>query len=139
MLNTWSLPFYPTLSPSPAPLTLTFMAIGTHKANTEAHPGCIILENQQARWTQKQIEEDEECAKVDAAKAKEEAAVKHHAVVTRIAKLHGSAEKEEAVICANTNRPDLWTHCSYKPFTGNTMSLTISLPHKKSTPGSEKE
>jgi hypothetical protein len=67
------------------------MPIGTDKSNADSHPGHIVLEYQQTRWSQKQIE-DVECASAKANQAKEEASAKCHTVLTHIAKPQASTE-----------------------------------------------
>jgi hypothetical protein len=83
------------------------MAMVTRKKNAGTHPGQIVLDSQRKRRTKEQIVEDEACAQAEAAARKQDIAVKHRAVMERIADLEGSVEQEERMVQKYRNRPDL--------------------------------
>ena len=78
----------------------------TRRSNANAHPGDVVRKAQRNRRTKKEMEEDKAKAKAKSIAAKQEAAAKHHAVISTIAALKSSVEREEEAIRANGNRPD---------------------------------
>jgi len=76
------------------------MPAATHEANANAHPGYVVLNAQQTRCTTKEVEDAKAKAKAKAKAiaAKQEAAIKHHAVLARIATLKANVEREEKAI-----------------------------------------
>lgn len=81
----------------------------TRGSNANAHPGNIVRKAQRSRRTKKEIEEDNARAKAKSIAARQEAATKHHAVISTIAALKSSVERKEEAIQANGNRPDIAT------------------------------
>lgn len=82
------------------------MVIGTRKSNAAKHPGRLLTDIKQQRRTRTQIEEDEARRKAAAVAAEEDAKAKHQAIVTRVADIEDSMERDEEVIRAYSNRPD---------------------------------
>lgn len=79
--------------------------VTTRKTNANAHPGRVVLENQQSRRGKQQIEDDNAIAEEVAHVREEEAAAKYRAMVERIAQLEDAiAEKDPR---AHAQRPDL--------------------------------
>ena len=87
------------------------MPITTHKTNTDVHPGRIVLENQQARRTKRQVEEDTMRAKAAAIVEREEKEANHCSVLTTIAGIEDTIEKTEEQLRMNSTRPDLHPNC----------------------------
>ena len=96
----------------------------TREANANCHPGDIVRRAQQNRRTKEEIEKEKANAKAKAIAARQEAATKHHAVISTIAALKSSVERQEEAIRANSNRPDL----RYSSPNGTQKVLTQALP-----------
>ena len=84
------------------------MAVHTRKANATTRPGDILLRNKQPRRTRQQIEADDARATAAAKATREQAAANHSAVLDRIAELEDSVAEEDAALCMQSNRPDLF-------------------------------
>ena len=78
----------------------------TRQSNADAHPGDIVWKVQRKRRTAKEIEDDKAKGKAKSAAAKEKAASKRHAVISTVAGLRASVEREEEAIQVHTNRPN---------------------------------
>ena len=95
------------------------MPIGTRKANAHAHPGRIVLESQQPRRTRNQIEEDTSRAKAAAVAERVEKEANRLSVLSAIAEIENTIEKNKEQVRVHTTRPDL--HPNRKQLR-NTMS-----------------
>ena len=80
----------------------------TRKSNSTAHPGKIVLDSQQTRYTTAQVQEAK--ARAKAAKDKEE--VRCLAVPGRVVWLEDKIETEEQARRKHSMRPDL---CRVRP------------------------
>ena len=98
--------------------------VTTREANANAHPGAVVRRAQRSRRTREEIEKEKADAKAKSIAAKQEAAAKHRAVISTIAALKSSVEREEEAIRANSNRPDL----QYSSPNGTRRALTQALP-----------
>ena len=83
------------------------MPVVTRETNANAHPGHIVQRVQWKKRTKQEIADDNAKAKAKAIAAKQEAASKHQAVISTIARLRASVEREEEAIQAHAHRPDL--------------------------------
>ena len=83
------------------------MVIGTRKANATKHPGDLLAVSKQQRRTRAQIEEDEARAKAVAVAAKESTVAEHRAIINHVVDIEESMGRNEGVIRAHANRPDL--------------------------------
>lgn len=81
--------------------------VDTRKSNATKHPGMLVTEAKQQRRTRKQMEEDEARTKAVATAAKDQASAEHRAIITQVADIMDSVERDEEAILAHTNRPDL--------------------------------
>lgn len=83
------------------------MPATTRKTNANAHPGDIVRKAQRSRRTKQEIEEERAKAKAKSIAMRQEAATKHHTVMSSIAALKSSVEHEEEAIREHASRPDL--------------------------------
>jgi hypothetical protein len=90
------------------PYTLSTM-VATRKSNAQAHPGQILLNNQQTRRTRKQIEEDEARANAASTAKKNQAAEQRRQRLANLAQLDEVLEKDDATLHQHSTRPDLVT------------------------------
>ena len=81
--------------------------VDTRKSNATKHPGMLVAEAKQQRWTRKQMEKDKARTKAAAIAAKEQASAEHRAIITQVADIMDSVARVEEEIQAHTNRPDL--------------------------------
>ena len=79
----------------------------TCEANANTHPGDVVLNARRSKHTPKEVEDDKAWAKAKRIAAKQEAAAKHRAIISTIAALKATVERQEAEIRAHANRPDL--------------------------------
>jgi len=84
------------------------MGVTTRQSNATAHPGRILLENQQTRCTQKQVQE----AKARAKAAKNQEELRRLTIPGHIAQLEDELEIEEQAQREHSMRPDL---CGAQP------------------------
>jgi hypothetical protein len=89
------------------------MIVGTRKSNATKRPGKLLADSKQQRRTRTQIEEDEARTKSEAVAAKEVANAKHRAIITHVADIEDSIERDEEAIRAYKNRPDLRNSSKY--------------------------
>ena len=83
------------------------MPVTTHKSNASVHPGDIVRKAQKKKHTKKEMEDNRAKAQAESLAAKQEAARKHHVVISTIASLKASVERDEEAVRAHANRPDL--------------------------------
>jgi hypothetical protein len=74
------------------------MPVTTCGANVNTHPGDIVRKAQRTRHTKEEIEEEKAKAKAKSIAARQEAATKHHAVISTIVALKSSVRREEEAI-----------------------------------------
>ena len=89
------------------------MVVGTRKSNVTKHPGSLLTAGKPQRRSRAQIEEDEARTQAMAVAAKEDAIAKHQAVIKRVVDIQESTERDEEVIRAYANRPDLRNSSKY--------------------------
>ncbi|KAI0289104.1 hypothetical protein B0F90DRAFT_1826768 [Multifurca ochricompacta] len=103
------------------------MPITTHKANSKAHPGHIIINSQQKRCTARQVAEDKAKSKEEEATAREIEATQHQAVVNRIANIEDRIQLAELSVQKHAARPDLAPSTKYYPLQTETMAHSIGM------------
>jgi hypothetical protein len=81
--------------------------VDTCKSNATKHPGMLVVDARQQRRTRKQMEEDKAHTKAVATAAKDQASAERRAIITQVADIMDSVERDEEAILAHTNRPDL--------------------------------
>jgi hypothetical protein len=84
------------------------MTVTTRRSNADVHPGRIVLDNQQARRTKKQVQ----VAKARAKAVQDQEEARRLALPGRIAQLEDEIETEEQARYKHSMRPDL---CSTQP------------------------
>ena len=89
------------------------MVIGTHKSNATKHPGKLLTDSKQWRWSKAQIEEDKTHTKAAAAAAKEEENTKCWAILTSVMDIEDFMERHEKALWAYANQPDLCNSLKY--------------------------
>lgn len=94
------------------------MPVGTRALNVDAHPGRIVLENQQVRCTRKQVDEDKARTKAVAHATRKEATAKRQMAINQIATFEDSMEQDEEVFQMHSTRPDLQLHLKSAPSRG---------------------
>ena len=107
--------------------------IETRKSNATAHPGNIVQKSQQKKRTKQEIADDIAKAKAKSVAAKKAAANQRHAVIANIAGLKASTEREEEVIRAQSNRPDLHYNLPNETRTASTQEVQIPVRARKYT------
>ena len=100
-------PTFTLISHSLFPIHQSIIAPVTRKANANTHPGDVVLNARRSKRTTKEVEDEKAQAKAKAIAVKQEAAAKNHAVLSTIAALTATVERQEAEIRAHSNRPDL--------------------------------
>lgn len=95
------------ISLSLVPIYQPIMPAVTHGSNANTHPGDVVLNARRAKRTTKEVEDKKAQAKAKATAAKQEGAAKRRAIISTIAALKATVERQEAAIRAYTNRPDL--------------------------------
>jgi hypothetical protein len=104
------------------------MPVVTRESNANAHPGHVVQRVQRKKRTKQEIADDNAKAKAKAIAAKEEAERKQQAIISTIAGLRASVEREEEAIQACAHRPDLG-YSSQAPNTIRTASTQeIQVP-----------
>ena len=83
------------------------MPINTRPSNTEAHPGCVVMESQRVRRLKKQIQADEARKKAATSAASRRAEEEHQRVLWQLKESEDAVEREEEAVCEHTARPDL--------------------------------
>jgi hypothetical protein len=89
------------------------MVVGTHKSNATKHPGDLLKITSQLRRTRAQIEEDDARVEAAAISAKEDAIANHRAIVDHVVDIEEFTGRDEEVIRAYANRPDLCNSSKY--------------------------
>jgi hypothetical protein len=89
------------------------MVIGTCKSNAAKHPGRLLTDSRQQRWTRRQMEEDKARTKAAVIAAEEDANAKHQAIVKHVVDIEDSLEQDKEVIQTYTNRPNLRNSSKY--------------------------
>ena len=109
------------------------MPAATRETNANTHPGYVVLNARRSKRTTKEVEDEKARAKAKRIAAKEDAAAKHRAVISTIAALQATVERQEAVIRAHTNRPDL--HDGSPDATQKELTQEIPVKARKYTGG----
>jgi hypothetical protein len=89
------------------------MVVGTRKSNATKHPGDLLKITSQLRRTRAQIEEDDARVEAAAISAKEDAIANHRAIVDHVVDIEEFTGRDEEVIRAYANRPDLCNSSKY--------------------------
>ncbi|KAN0113799.1 hypothetical protein V8E52_007271 [Russula decolorans] len=89
------------------------MVVGTRKSNATKHPGDLLKITSQLRRTRAQIEEDDARVEAAAISAKEDAIANHRAIVDHVVDIEEFTGRDEEVIRAYANRPDLRNSSKY--------------------------
>jgi hypothetical protein len=84
------------------------MPIVTRPSNAQAHPGQIVIEGQQVRWSKKQIEADDAWKKAASIEDSRRAEEEHQRIVQQLKESKDAVEREEELVRKHTARPDLW-------------------------------
>ncbi|KAN0125644.1 hypothetical protein V8E52_000851 [Russula decolorans] len=89
------------------------MVVGTRKSNATKHPGDLLKITSQLRRTRAQIKEDNARVEAAAISAKEDAIANHQAIVDHVIDIEEFTGRDEEVIRAYANRPDLRNSSKY--------------------------
>jgi hypothetical protein len=89
------------------------MVVGTRKSNATKHPSDLLKITSQLRRTRAQIEEDDARVEAAAISAKEDTIANHRAIVDHVVDIEESTGRDEEVIRAYANRPNLRNSSKY--------------------------
>jgi hypothetical protein len=90
------------------PPLFTFPMVGTHKANAEAHPGWVVVgNNQKKRCTKEQIKADEAHTRAHTIASREAILAREQEILTHIGVTEDFIQQEDNMLQAHAERPDL--------------------------------
>jgi hypothetical protein len=132
---------YPAFPHPPVPIQLnvqlppflSIMPVVTRETNANAHPGHIVQKVQRKKRTKQEIADDKAKAQAKSIAAKQEAARKHHDMISTIAGLKATVEREEQAIRAHANRPDLQYSSPSVARTALTRELQVPVRARERT------